>query len=260
MMAVPIEGILIDIAGVLYVGDEPIEGAVQALHRLQESGLPIRYVTNTTRATRMRLTAKLRRMGFDIDAASLFTAPIATLKYVLQHQLRPYLLVHPSLREEFVDVNCDEPNAVIVGDAGDVFNYQTMNEAFRILMDGGVLIGMGNNRFFREQNGLSLDMGPFVEALRFASGVEPTIIGKPSVSFFQQALDDIGMAAARAVMVGDDLENDVGGAQDNGIRGVLVRTGKYRPTDELDPNIRPYLVTNSIVEAANEILRTADRQ
>lgn len=254
MTPTPIEGVLIDIAGVLYVGDDPIPGASKALHRLEESGLPIRYVTNTTRSTRVRLMAKLSKMGFDLDSSCLFTAPIATLKYVMRHRLRPYLLVHPNLREEFAEVDSDQPNAVVVGDAADVFNYQTLNEAFRILLDGGVLIAMGNNRFFREQDGWSLDMGPFVEALRFASGVEPTIIGKPSVSFFQQALDDMGITASRAVMIGDDLENDVGGAQANGIRGILVRTGKYRQADELHETIRPHLVVNNIADAADEIL------
>jgi HAD superfamily hydrolase (TIGR01458 family) len=204
--------------------------------------------------------AKLHNMGFDIDKASLFTAPIATLKYILKHSLRPYLLIHPQLEEEFADVDCEEPNAVVVGDAGDVFNYGTLNEAFRILMDGGALIAMGNNRFFREQAGLSLDMGPFVEALRFASGVEPTIIGKPSASFFEQALDDMQIAASRAVMIGDDLENDVGGAQASGIRGILVRTGKYRPADECDETTKPDLVVNNITEAVDEILKTAHQQ
>ena len=90
------------------------------------------------------------------------------------------MLVHPNLEEEFADVDREQPNAVVVGDAADVFSYRTLNEAFRILMDGGALIAMGTNRYFREQDGLSLDMGPFVEALRFASGVEPTVIGKPS--------------------------------------------------------------------------------
>ena len=141
-----------------------------------------------------------------------------------------------------------------VGDAADVFNYRTLNEAFRILIDGGELIAMGHNRFFRDQDGLSLDMGPFVEALRFASGVEPTIIGKPSASFFQQALDDMGITASRAVMIGDDLENDVGGAQANGIRGILVRTGKYRPADESHKTIRPHLVVDNIADATQEIL------
>ena len=118
---------------------------------------------------------------------------------------------------------------------------------------------MGNNRYFREQEGLSLDMGPFVEALRFASGVEPTVIGKPTASFFQQALDDIGIAASRAVMIGDDLESDVGGAQASGIRGILVRTGKYRRADETHETIKPDLVVNDIGEAAEAILETAGK-
>jgi HAD superfamily hydrolase (TIGR01458 family) len=201
--------------------------------------------------------AKLHGMGFDVDRSSLFTAPIATLKYVQQQRLRPFLLVHPDLEEEFADVDCDQPNAVVVGDAGDAFNYRTLNEAFRVLMDGGVLISMGNNRFFREPDGLSLDMGPFVEALRFAAGVEPTIIGKPSAHFFQQALDDMGVAASRGVMIGDDLENDVGGAQACDIRGILVRTGKYRQVDETGEAIRPQLIVNDITGAVDEILKAA---
>jgi HAD superfamily hydrolase (TIGR01458 family) len=255
----PIEGVLIDIAGVLYVGEDPIRGAADALQRLAESELPIRYVTNTTRTTRVRLMARLHQMGFEIESSSLFTAPIATLKYVVRHQLRPYLLVHRNLREEFADVDRDQPNAVVVGDAADVFNYQTLNEAFRVLIDGGQLIAMGNNRFFREKDGLSLDMGPFVEALRFASGVEPTIIGKPSASFFQEALDDMAVSAARAVMIGDDLENDIGGAQAHGIRGMLVRTGKYRPCDESHETIKPHRVVGTIVEAVDEILAISTR-
>jgi HAD superfamily hydrolase (TIGR01458 family) len=255
VMPQPIEGVLIDIAGVLYVGNEPVPGAAEAVHRLKASGLAIRYLTNTTRSTRQQLIAKLHGLGIDIDASSLFTAPIATLHYVLRHHLRPYLLIHPALEDEFAGVDVAEPNAVVVGDAGDVFNYRTLNRAFRILMDDGVLIAMGNNRFFREPDGLSLDMGPFVEALHFASGVEPTIVGKPSASFFQQALDEMGIAASRVVMIGDDLANDVGGAQANGIRGILVRTGKYRPADELDETTKPYRVVNNIAEAAEEILR-----
>lgn len=100
-------------------------------------------------------------------------------------------------------------------------------------------------------------MGPFVEALRFASGVKPTIIGKPSAHFFQQALDDMGVAPLRAVMIGDDLENDVGGAQACDIRGILVRTGKYRPVDETDEAIRPHLIVNNLSGAVDEILKAA---
>jgi HAD superfamily hydrolase (TIGR01458 family) len=165
-------------------------------------------------------------------------------------------LIHPNLKAEFADVDCHAPNAVVVGDAGEAFNYRSLNEAFRVLMDGGVLIAMGSNRYFREQDGLSLDMGPFVEALRFASGVEPTVIGKPSADFFQQALDDMGITAEHAIMIGDDLENDVGGAQANGIQGILVRTGKYQPTDELRATFKPQRIVDNIAVAVDEIIKS----
>lgn len=255
MLASPIEGVLIDIAGVLYVGDQPIPGAVDAIGELKNAGVPRRFLTNTTRSTREKLLKRLRGMDFDIDAESLFTAPAATLRYVKQHELRPYLLIHADLEADFADVNCHAPNAVVVGDAGEAFNYHTLNRAFRVLMGGGALIAMGSNRYFREPDGLSLDMGPFVEALHFASGVEPTVIGKPSADFFQQALDDMGIVADHAVMIGDDLENDVGGAQANGIRGILVRTGKYRTEDESQAKIKPDLVVDNIAVAIAEILK-----
>lgn len=195
-------------------------------------------------------------MGFDIEVASIFSAPIATRKYLEQHQFRPYLLVHPDLTKEFAGLDCDNPNAVVVGDAADVFQYRTLNQAFRNLMDGGALISMGSNRYFREKDGLSLDMGPFVEALRFASGVEPIVIGKPSASFFQLALDDMGVTAAKAVMIGDDLENDIGGAQAAGLRGILVRTGKFRTTDKDHATIKPDLIVDDVAGAVGEICRS----
>lgn len=254
MLPSEIQGVLIDIAGVLYSGDEPISGSREAIRRMVDSDIPLRFLTNTTRSPREHLLKKLRGMGFEIEPNSLFTAPGATRSYIKHHKLRPYLLIHPNLAPEFADINCHAPNAVVVGDAGDAFSYRSLNKAFRVLMKGGLLIAMGSNRYFREEAGLSLDMGPFVEALRFASGVEPTVIGKPSADFFRQALDDIHIAADRSVMIGDDLESDIGGAQAQGIRGILVRTGKYRPTDESQASITPDLVVDNLADAVDRIL------
>ena len=80
-------------------------------------------------------------------------------------------------------------------------------------------------------------------------------MGKPAVAFFEAVLDSMSCKPENAVMVGDDLQNDVGGAQANGIRGILVRTGKYRRADEDDDTIRPHLVVDNIVEAVDKILR-----
>ena len=227
-----IDGVLLDLSGVLYVGDQPLPGAQQALQRLLRSGLALRYVTNTTRSTRTEIVQKLQRMRLPVTLEQLYSAPMAVKEYLRQHGLQPHLLVHPKLLPEFDDLPHAQKQAVLVGDAGEAFTYQQLNEAFRKLMDGAPLIATGRNRYFQEANGLSLDAGPFVTALEYAAGVEAVVVGKPAAEFFRAACAALETDPGRTVMIGDDVEADVNGATRAGLRGVLVRTGKYRGGDE----------------------------
>lgn len=228
-----ISGVLFDLSGVLYVGDEAVPGAVEALQRLSSSGLPTRFVTNVTRTSSRDLVARPQAMGFAITATHLFTAPIAARDYLKTHELRPYLLVHPALEAEFAELSTVSPNAVLLGDAGTGFSYQNLNRAFRLLIEHSApLLAMGNNRYFREPDGLSLDIGPFVAALEYAADTRAMIFGKPAPEFFGGAVASLGCPASEVVMVGDDAAADVGGALAAGLRGILVKTGKYRPGDE----------------------------
>lgn len=249
-----IQGVLIDLSGVLYVDRDPVPGAVQALQRLRGAGLPVRFLTNTTRQTRQSLLGRLAGLGFAMDERELFTAPVAALQLVRRRGLRPCLLVHPDLRAEFQGIETRDPDAVVLGDAADAFSYAALNRAFRLLMDGAPLIAMGRNRYFKESDGLSLDLGPFVAALECASGAEAEITGKPARAFFETALADLGCAPEEAVMIGDDLPNDIGGAQALGLCGVLVRTGKYRSEDEQDPEIEPDYIAEHFPAAVDWIL------
>lgn len=251
-----VRAVLIDLSGVLYVDDEALPGSVEALKKLQASGLPHCFLTNTTRQTRASLQSGLRTLGFNLDIERLMTAASAARSYVEQHRLQPCLLIHPGLAPEFADLATNRPDAVVVGDAGPGFDYASMNKAFRVLMENSQapLISMGANRYFREADGLSLDMGPFVAALEYASGRQAVVTGKPSRGFFQAALDKLGVAAADAVMIGDDLENDIGGARSAGIAGILVRTGKYRPEDEQHPEVHPDSIADDFAAAVEQLL------
>lgn len=228
-----IRGVLLDLAGVLYIGDEPMPGAREAVQRLHGAGLPTRYITNTTRSTSRLTLNRLARMGLPIPPDALFTAPLAARSYIKARGLRPYLLIHPGLKPEFEDYTEGPYNAVLLGDAGPVFTYENLNRAFRLLLDGAPLLAMGDNRYFREAEGFSLDVGPFVAALEYAADTRAIVLGKPAAEFFHAALADFGCAAADVVMVGDDAVADVQGALSAGLQGVLVKTGKYRPGDEV---------------------------
>ncbi len=248
-----IEAVLFDLSGVLYIDDQALPGALDSIQRLNRSNIPIRYLTNTTRSPRKAVLSKLKKMGFNIAEDDLFTAPVATHAYLRVNNLSPCLLVYPNLKQDFADLIGNTPNAVVVGDAAQEFSYDNMNTAFRILMRGAPLIAMGKNKYFREADGLSLDMGPFVAALEFAANTEAIVIGKPAPTFFEAAVDSLACPADNIVMVGDDVTSDVIGGLDAGLQGILVRTGKYQAGDEAQLQGRG-LCVNDINETVDWIL------
>lgn len=226
-----IEGLLIDVGGVLYQGDEPIKGSAEALARLREAGIPFQLLTNTTRTTRAALAQKLRGFGFEVAEAEIVTPASAANAVLRRDGARPHLLVHPDLLPD-CPAEAAAPDAVLVGDAGEHFTFENMNRAFNVLIGGGKLYALGKNRFFRGSHGLELDAGPFVAALEYAAEVEAILIGKPARDFFLAAADALALAPEKVAMVGDDVESDVEGAIAAGLAGVLVKTGKFRDGDE----------------------------
>jgi HAD superfamily hydrolase (TIGR01458 family) len=229
-------GLLIDLDGTLYTGNVPIPGARAALARLEAAGVPYRYVTNTTRKPRREVVHRLRELGFPAREDLVF-APAAAANAMLEGR-RCHVLVAEALLEDLTEVVPVDEMAeyVLVGDLGYGFDYARLNAAFRHLMDGAELVALQRNRFWQETDGLSLDAGPFVKALEYASGKTATVIGKPEPAFFEVALRDLGLEANSVAMVGDDAESDVAGAQRSGLLGVQVQTGKYRPETVGEPD------------------------
>jgi HAD superfamily hydrolase (TIGR01458 family) len=232
-----LKGLLVDLDGTLYVGDEPVEGAREAVSRLKSSGLAIRYVTNTTRKPRREVCEHLLSLGFEVEEAEIFTPARAAAGLIGEKSCFP--LVDESLLEDLegVTLSQDRPDYVLVGDLGEGFTYERLNAAFRRLMDGAELLALQKNRYWRKEDGLSLDAGPFVAALEYASGKSATVVGKPEKGFFRLALEELGLTSHEVAMVGDDAEADVAGARAAGLQGIQVRTGKYRPEAEGAPDL-----------------------
>lgn len=224
--------ILLDISGVLHEDSQPLDGALEAVERLQKAGLVLRFVTNTSRRTGDAVHDSLVRMGFSLSRGQVFTAPGAIRDYLIREGRRPFLLIHRDLEPEFADLDTHDPDAVVLGDAEERLDYRHLDAAFQLLQQGAPLLAVGTNRYFRQQGSLHLDVGPFVRALEYAADLEATVFGKPSSAFFQAVLDDAGVAPEEALMVGDDVECDVIAALDAGLDACLVRSGKYRPGDE----------------------------
>lgn len=246
-----IEGLLLDLSGVVYVQDEAVPGAAEALRRLRDRGTPIRLVTNTTMRPRRSILERLERLGLEADPSELLTpATLAAKRCAEAGYESVSLVVLDDLREDLegLEEKGDSVDAVVVGDLGDRWDYDVLNRAFRSLMDGAELIALQKNRYWETSEGLSLDAGPFVSALEYATGREAEVVGKPSPAFFKLALGELGVSADRAAMVGDDVEADVGGAMDAGLAGILVRTGKYREDLVNESGIEPTATVDSIAD------------
>jgi HAD superfamily hydrolase (TIGR01458 family) len=232
-----VEGLLLDLDGTLHVGGEPVEGAREAVERLAASGITLRYVTNTTRKPRRAVREQLGAMGFEVGEAEIFTPARAASGLIGNRSCYP--LVDESLLADLQGVALveEDPNCVLIGDLGTGFNYGRLNAAFRRLVGGAELIALQKNRYWRTREGLSLDAGPFVATLEYASGKRATVVGKPEEDFFRLVLRDMGLEPRKVGMVGDDAEADVAGAKSAGLTGILVKTGKYRPNAKVVPDL-----------------------
>lgn len=237
--------VLIDLAGTLHEGGKAVPGAVQALQRLEtwakETNATFRFVSNTTKEPKQKLTQKLRGMGFVFAEDKVFT-PLESAGEVLRSlgKTRPFSLVTDAseLGMPLVKENFD---SVVVGLAPSKLDYANLNKAFQILKNApeSKLIALHRGKYYKDDlQQLSIGPGPFVKALEEASGVQAITVGKPSPSYFQAAVQhaerELGckLAPEQIIMVGDDANDDALAAVRLGFYGVLVRTGKYRAGDE----------------------------
>ena len=129
-----------------------------------------------------------------------------------------------------------------------------MNDLMNQIIDGAKLIALHKGRYFQTESGLKLDSGAFVAALEHATGQNAHIIGKPSASFFEIASSDINAKPDDLIMLGDDLINDIGGAQQAGLHAVLVQTGKFRKDLVEKSSIVPNGIINSVADLPNYLM------
>lgn len=247
------KAILFDLDGVFYEGERPLPGAVETLAWVRAQGIPHLFLTNTSSRPRRAIVEKLAGMGIAVAEDELLTPPLAVADWARRERPGPLaLFVAPATRAEFdglervADDAESGAGAVVVGDLGGGWDFATLNRAFRLLIHGKAqLVALGMTRYWRAEDGLRLDAGPMVAALSYASGCEPLVLGKPAAAFFEVALARLGVAAADAVMVGDDIVGDVQGAQRAGLQALLVRTGKFQPAD-LQRDVVPDAVIDSV--------------
>jgi HAD superfamily hydrolase (TIGR01458 family) len=238
--------------GVLHVSGEPIAGGAEAIARLREDGHRFRFVTNNTTRSRKALAEELRGLGVQLDDDELQTTPTTAARTLGGR--RVLALVMAAIVEDLdgIELVGEGADAVLLGGAdeteetGRVFSYMNLARAFSELEAGADLFCLHKNRWWQTARGPLLDAGMFVAGLEYASGVDATVLGKPSAAYFDAALAALDAEPELTWLVSDDLETDIAGAQRLGLKTVLVRTGKFRPEQLERSTVVPDAVVSSI--------------
>jgi len=281
-----IDGLLIDLDGVVYISNKAIPGAADAIIRLKSKNIHLRFVTNTTTMSQDSLHQKMVAMGLPIEKHEIISAVQAAVLYMRTlNKPTCWLVLTDDCKNDFAEFKQTDknPDYVIIGDlhvpgilgapplvsssrlVGAVgslntaqsstpplggteggWTYELLNKIFNLLITGSKMIALHKGKFWQTDQGLTVDIGLFVAGLEYITGQTATVIGKPSKTFFELALKDLGVRASRAAMIGDDLDNDIAGAQAVGMKAILVKTGKYREELVKKSKVKPDAVVNNI--------------
>jgi len=246
--------ILLDVDGVFHISGEPIPGGADAVRRLRENGHRLRFVTNTTTRSRAEMAEELRRLGISLEEDEIQTTAAAAAHALAGRRVLALVMAAIVSDLEGMELVGEGADAVLLGGAdeteetGRVFSYMNLARAFAELEADAELYCLHKNAWWQTSRGPLLDAGVFVAGLEYAAGVEATVLGKPSAAFFEAALTALDADAEMTWMVGDDLYADVAGAQQFGLKTVLVRTGKFRPDEVEGSRIFPDAIVNSIAQ------------
>ena len=248
-------GVLFDLDGVIFQGERLIPGAEDIIHKLQAVNIPYRFITNTTRMTKNNLVNMLGKIGFSVTPEEIFAAPHAAVEYCKLKGYKHISLIIPDeeMKEDFsfFQLVDEKPEAIVVGDMGKLFTFELLNCLFLNIINGAELIAMHKNRYWNSADGLTLDLGAFISALEYASGKSAIVVGKPNPNLFKLAVHNWGLSEKSIYVVGDDLDADIMGAHNAGMKSVLVKTGKFREENLKRSEIKPDHIINSVADLPN---------
>jgi HAD superfamily hydrolase (TIGR01458 family) len=242
---------LFDLDGTLHIGNKVIDGAIETIKFIKEKNFPCRFVTNTTTKTLSDLHQQMTDIGLPVLKEELINTTKVAIQYLRKYDKpKCYFVLNEEVKKDFSEFIEDtlNPDFIIIGDIDDKWNYTLLNKLFNMIMNGSKLIALHKGRFWQTEEGLKIDIGAFITGLEYTTGKEATVLGKPTRDFFKFAIDGLGIQPGNIAMVGDDINNDVAGAQGLGMFGILVKTGKFRQDYINRSGIKPDLIIDSIKE------------
>ncbi|MCB9206057.1 MAG: HAD-IIA family hydrolase [Ignavibacteriales bacterium] len=223
--------ILIDLDGVLRIGNEPVKDLIQFIDFLNKSNGKCCILSNSSLSTSHDVYDFFKENSININFP-IITAVDAAADYVKEKYKKVAIYLSENVLANFTDIlEFENPEAVLIGDIGNLWNYKLMQTIFEYIQNGADLVAIHKNKYWSNPPyGIQLDAGPFIHAIEYAVSKNAALIGKPSPIYFQSALTRINCQITDSfIMIGDDLESDIKGAKQLNAETILVLTGKTKP-------------------------------
>ncbi len=241
-----IDGVLFDIDGVIVTSWRPIDGAPGAVRELRERGLRRSFLTNTTSRTRGEIAQRLTSVGVEVDIDEIVTAAKLTAEYLRANhpEARVWVLNSGDIETDLEGIALDDanPDVVVIGGAGEEFTHRTLSRVVELMLDGIPVVAMHSGMMWATDDGLRIDTGAYLPGLEQAGNARITVLGKSAAPGFTTSAELMGISVGNILMIGDDLHGDVIAAQNAGMTGVLVRTGKFRESVLVDAPEPDYVI------------------
>ncbi len=253
---------VIDLDGVLVLGNDAVQGAPAAIKRLRELGLKLRFMTNNATRSRRMLKKYLFENGFSIEEEELMSSAYCAASYLREKfgNGRVFIIGEEGLAEELdragFDLVADEGADFVVVGLDRHFTYEKLAIALRALKRGARFIATNEDATLPTESGPLPGAGSMVASLVWASQKKPdVVVGKPYLLMFEQALKELGTKAEETLLVGDRLETDILGGNDMGLYTVLVLTGVSTRADieNSGPDYKPKLILDSIAQLPEKL-------
>jgi len=242
---------LVDLDGVVYRGEEPIPGSADFVAWLQQTQQPFLFLTNHSARTPESFAQKLQRMGMSVGPEHVLSSAMVTAEFL--HRERngkrifamgeEGLLV--ALRHRTVEVVEDDPDIVVVA-LDRRLSYERLTKTCRLIMGGAEFIATNGDVTYPLQDGPAPECGALLASMEAVTGRKPLLMGKPERHMYEEALRRLGVEREQAVMVGDRLDTDIGGAKRLGIRSILVLSGQTTRPQAENSETQPDLICNDL--------------
>ena len=249
------KGFLCDMDGVIYKGNQLLQGVKEFVEWLYRENKQFLFITNNSAKTPKELQQKLGRMGLDVDESRFYTSALATAKFLSSQSpgCSAFVIGDPGLFNALHDANIVfndvDPDYVVVGETMN-YNYNLICKAMNHVLNGAKLIGTNTDLTGPSEIGMVPACRALVAPIEMTTGKTAYYVGKPNPLMMRSGLKILGIHSGETAMIGDRMDTDIIAGIESGLDSILVLSGVTTPVEIAQYPYRPRLILESVGEIA----------